>query len=99
MTNCITVKLGDFDSEYLLEEKKDGGIIVKAPYLFKDDENIDVIMHNIVEYKKSDKAEIIKQFFYEESPSIIRGGIAYNLAEIIFDEADLPPYIEQDEIE
>jgi len=98
MKKKINVRMGEFEGEYFLDAFDDGKIIVQVPYLDKDEEDEEVVRHNVVECEKGDKAEIIKQFFYEESPIIIRAGLTYNLDEIIFDETDLPPFIEPDEI-
>ena len=96
MNKSITIKMSEFESEYILEEFDDGSIKVKVPYLDKDDEDVDVVKHNVVEVEKGDKAEVIKQYFYEEAPSITRAGVAYNIDEVIFDETELPPFIEPD---
>jgi len=99
MNKSINIKLRDFDSEYILEEIEDGNIVVMVPYIERDDEDEDVVKHNNIEFQKGDKADVIKQFFYEETTSIIRGGVVYNIYEIIFDESTLPHYIEPDVIE
>ena len=95
MSKSISCKPAGFDSEYILEEQADG-IIVKVPYLDTDDEGYEVIDHNIVEIKNGKKADIVRQFFIEESDTIIRDGTAYVLDELIFDETSVPANIEPD---
>ena len=96
--NIISVKTGSFDSEYILEEQ-DNGILIKVPYLDQDEEGNEIIDHNIVEIANGTKASIIRQFFLEESTAIIRGGAAYSLDDILFDETAPPDQIEPDDIQ
>jgi len=96
MNNIISVAMKNLNGEYLLEEKEDGGLTVKAPCINQDEEDNDVIEHNIIEVEKGKKAEIVRQFFKENATTIIRGGVAFNLDSILFDESELPDFVEPD---
>ena len=96
MKMAISQKTGDMEGYYILEQNKDGSLIVKVPYLKTDEEGNDFIEHNIVE-ANGHKADVIKQFFLEDSTTIIRDDTAYVLDEIIFDQVDLPKQIEPEE--
>jgi len=98
MNKSISITMGIFENEYILEEKSSGNIIVKAPYIAKDDEDQDVVEHNIIEIEKGFKADVVRQFFQEESTLIIRDGIAYNIDSILFDMVPLPSHVEADNI-
>jgi len=98
MNTIITVAMKGFNGDYILEEKENGDISVQVPYIDQDEENVDVLEHNIVDIPKGKKADVVRQFFKESSPTIIREGIAYNIDPILFDESDLPNYIAPDTI-
>jgi hypothetical protein len=95
--NTIKVKTGGLDSEYILEEKE-GGVSVKAPYLDREEDE-EVVEYNVVDVEAGRKADFVRQFFAEDNLTLVRGGIAYNLDDILFDEAEVPEQIEPDNIE
>jgi hypothetical protein len=87
--NTISIKMGNLDSEYILEEKENG-LTVKTPFLDEDGDGNEIISHNIIEIPKGQKADVVRQFFAQNNVTIICSGKAYNIDEIIFDEVTLP---------
>lgn len=96
MNKSIAITLNNFENAYYLKEKKDGGITVRVPFIDKDDEGVTVLEHDVVEVEKGKKADVIKQFFEENSTTIVREKTAYNINSIIYDEISLPTSISPD---
>lgn len=94
MNNTITIRLRNFDCDFILEEKENGDIVVQVPYVDQDEEGEDYVEHNEVEISKGKKEEMIRQFFEEDSSVIVRNGLAYNIETVLFDECELPESVE-----
>jgi len=97
MNNTITIRLRNYDCDFILEEKENGDIVVQVPYIvqgenFEDD--IDYIDFNDIEIKKGKKEQMVRQFFEEDSPIIVRNGLAYNIETVLFDKCELPESVE-----
>jgi len=95
MNNCITITLGNMFGDYTLEETPDGNITVSVPYLDHDDDGSESIETNIVQIEKGHKADVVREFFKEESISIMRNGTAYMLDSVLFDQSGLPSLSEE----
>jgi len=96
MNNTISIKMRNFECNFILEEMENGDIKVQVPYIDQDENCEDYVEHHEVEIEKGKKEQVVRQFFEEDNTTIIRGGVAYNIETILFDECELPKNIEPD---
>jgi len=99
MNNTISIKLKNFDCNFILEERENGDIMVQVPFIDTDENFEDCVEYNDVEIEKGKKEQVIRQFFEEDKLTIIRGGVAYNIETILFDECELPENVEPDALD
>jgi|GEM_PF-6487820 len=90
MNNTISIRLKNFDCNFILKEKENGDIVIQVPFIDQDENFEDYVEYNDVEIEKGKKEQVIRQFFEEDTLTIIRGGVAYNIETILFDECELP---------
>jgi len=91
MKKTFSTAIGRHTSEYSLEETDDG-ISVSVPFI------TETINSNSFDIPEGPKADFIQQFFAEENSTIIRGGIAYNIDDVLLDQVEIPDIITEDVI-
>ena len=93
MRKTIKTEINGYRAEYVLDDTGNG-ITVSAPCIDENEEGEPAIGTTVftigVSPESNQKIGMVNQFFDEESTVITRGGIGYNLIDVLTDEADLP---------